>query len=116
MSQDKSASKAKQYRLLTVAYAVLVLLIAAGFLRVESIQYELKLESERRANLLCELGNERQEILLDILHQVYKEPLASDVDEEKAQARAEFLDEVDRTLASTECPPNPDDLRDTLDD
>lgn len=100
----------QQWKLLTIAYAVLVLLMVLGFLRVEGIQNNLERESMSRTNLLCELSNQDQQNLLRVLEQVYAPPLSANIDAETREAREEFLRDMRESLSPVDCPPGPDDL------
>lgn len=101
--------KAKQYRLLTVAYGVLVILVVAGFVRSEMAANEIDLEQQRRSFLLCELTNDNQDNLVSVLDRMYSEELeAPGIDDETRAAREEFMEEVRETLSPTQCPPDPD--------
>lgn len=82
----------REYRSLTFAYALLVLLIVGGFFRVEMLSQEVNLESKRTANLLCEQSNNTLDLIIEIL-EVTDPHLVNDF-------RAD--------LQPVECPPNPD--------
>ncbi|MCA1807655.1 MAG: hypothetical protein LC687_07400 [Actinobacteria bacterium] len=114
MSKEHPVTRIKQYRLLTVAYGILVLLVIAGFVRSEAVSNELDLESQRRANLLCELSNDNQENLVTVLERIFEQPISSNVTDETYKARQEFLDEIHRTLGPITCPPSPDDISNTV--
>lgn len=102
----------------TIAYVLLAVAMLAGFFRVETTRNELALEAERRAFVLCESTNENRatlialiddltfvdEVLLDELEPEVRDFL-NDVRPERQELLAQARDE----LASTQCPPDPDD-------
>lgn len=99
---------------LTIAYAILVLLVAVGAFRFEQQRGDLVLESEQRAYQLCISINELRADIGDYLRTIPPRPPVPSLEDEVAEHYLYELAERERSIVAfssrfdaLECPPDP---------